>query len=47
VGSDEDCINRWLNDVCNSVLNEMAPSDPEFVSAVRKVRREDGKTEHS
>lgn len=46
-GSDEECINRWLNDVCNSVLSEMAPTDPEFVSTVRKVRREDGKTEHS
>lgn len=46
-GTDEDCINRWLNDVCNSVLNEMAPNDPEFVSSVRKVRRDDGKVEHS
>lgn len=46
-GTDEDCINRWLNDVCNSVLSEMAPADPEFVSSVRKVRRDDGKTEHS
>jgi hypothetical protein len=46
-GADEDCINRWLNDVCNSVLNEMAPSDPEFVSSIRRVRRDDGLTEHS
>lgn len=47
LGSDEECINRWLNDVCSSVLNEMAPTDPEFVSTVRKVRRDDGKVEHS
>ena len=46
-GTDEECINRWLNDVCNSILNEMAPSDPEFVSNVRRIRRDDGKTEHS
>ena len=46
-GSDEDCINRWLNDVCNSILSEMAPTDPEFVSSVRRVRRDDGKVEHS
>ena len=46
-GSDEDCINRWLNDVCNSILTEMAPTDPEFVSNVRRIRRDDGKTEHS
>jgi len=46
-GSDEDCINRWLNDVCNSILSEMAPTDPEFVTNVRRIRREDGKTEHS
>jgi hypothetical protein len=46
-GSDEDVINRWLNDVCNSILSEMAPTDPEFVSNVRRIRRDDGKTEHS
>jgi len=46
-GTDEECINRWLNDVCNSILNEMAPTDPEFVSNVRRIRRDDGKTEHS
>ena len=46
-GTDEDVINRWLNDVCNSILSEMAPTDPEFVSSVRRVRRDDGKVEHS
>ena len=46
-GIDEDVINKWLNDVCSSILSEMAPVDPEFVSNVRKVRRIDGKTEHS
>jgi len=46
-GTDEDVINRWLNDVCNSILAEMAPTDPEFVSNVRRIRRDDGKTEHS
>lgn len=46
-GSDEECINRWLNDVCNSVLNEMAPNDPELANNVRRIRREDGLTEHS
>ena len=47
VGIDEDVINKWLNDVCSSILSEMAPVDPEFVSNVRKVRRGDGKVEHS
>lgn len=47
VGIDEDVINKWLNDVCTSILSEMAPVDPEFVSNVRKVRRDDGKVEHS
>ena len=47
VGIDEDVINKWLNDVCTSILSEMAPIDPEFVSNVRKVRRGDGKVEHS
>jgi hypothetical protein len=47
VGIDEDVINKWLNDVCTSILSEMAPVDPEFVSNVRKVRRGDGKVEHS
>jgi hypothetical protein len=46
-GSDEEVINRWLNDVCNSILSEMAPTDPEFVTNVRRIRRDDGKTEHS
>lgn len=46
-GSEEDVINKWLNDVCYSVLDEMAISDPEFVRTVKSVRRGDGKTEHS
>lgn len=46
-GSEEDIINRWLNDVCSSVLDEMATNEPEFVRTVRTVRRDDGKTEHS
>lgn len=46
-GSEEDIINRWLNDVCLSVLDDVAPIDNEFVKTVRTVRRNDGKTEHS
>lgn len=46
-GSEEDIINRWLNDVCGSVMDEMAEKEPEFVRTVRTVRRDDGKTEHS
>lgn len=46
-GSDEDCINRWLNDICNSILDEMAQDDPEFVTTVKRIRRDDGKVEHS
>lgn len=45
--SDDDCINRWLNDVCLSVTEDMAQADPEFVTPVRKIRLPDGKTEHS
>lgn len=47
VGSEEEIINRWLNDVCSSVLDEMADKEPEFVRTVRTIRRDDGKTEHS
>lgn len=47
VGSDDDIINRWLNDVCSSILSEMAPVEPEFVSNVRRVRRGDGNVEVS
>lgn len=47
VGTEEEIINRWLNDVCLSVLDEVAPTDNEFVRTVRTVRRNDGKTEHS
>jgi hypothetical protein len=47
VGTEEEIINRWLNDVCLSVLDEVAPTDTEFVRTVRTVRRTDGKTEHS
>jgi hypothetical protein len=46
-GAEEDVINKWLNDVCSSVLDEMAEHDPNFVKTVRTVRRGDGKTEHS
>ena len=46
-GTDDEIVNRWLNDVCTSILSEMAPVDPEFVSSVRRVRREDGTVEHS
>ena len=46
-GTDEECINRWLNDICNSILSEMGPQDADFVTSIRKVRREDGTVEHS
>lgn len=46
-GGDEECINRWLNDVCNSVLNEMGQTDQDLANNVRRIRREDGLTEHS
>lgn len=46
-GSDEDCINRWLNDICNSILDDMAQEDPDFVTTVKRLRRNDGKVEHS
>ncbi len=46
-GSEEEIINRWLNDVCLGVLDEVNPTDNEFVRTVRTVRRNDGKTEHS
>ena len=46
-GTEEEIINKWLNDVCSSVLDEMSVSEPEFVRTVRTVRRGDGKTEHS
>lgn len=47
VGTEEEVINRWLNDVCLSVLDDVAPTENEFVKTVRTVRRSDGKTEHS
>ena len=47
VGTEEEIINRWLNDVCLSVLDDVAPVDNEFVKTVRTVKRPDGKTEHS
>lgn len=47
VGAEEEIINRWLNDVCLSVLDDVAPTDNEFVRTVRTVKRPDGKTEHS
>jgi hypothetical protein len=46
-GSEEDCINRWLNDVCYSVLEDMQQPEPEMLSTIRKIRLPDGKTEHS
>lgn len=46
-GSDDDCINRWLNDICFSVLEEMNQPEPEAISTIRKIRLPDGKTEHS
>lgn len=47
VGNEETIINHWLNDICNSILDEMVSNEPEFVRTVRSVRRDDGKTEHS
>jgi len=46
-GTEEIIINKWLNDICNSVLDEMAVNDLDFVRAVKTVRRDDGFTEHS
>lgn len=46
-GSDEDCVNRWLNDICFSVLDEMNQPEPELATTIRKIRLPDGKTEHS
>ena len=46
VGADDECINRWLNDVCYSVLEEMDQPEPEMINTVRKIRLPDGKTEH-
>lgn len=46
-GSDDECINRWLNDVCYSVLEEMDQPEPEMINTIRKIRLPDGKTEHS
>ena len=47
LGSDDDCINKWLNDVCLSVLDDLGQPEPETVSTVRRLRLPDGKTEHS
>lgn len=47
VGVEEEIINRWLNDVCASVLDDMSGTEPDFVRTVRTIRRGDGKTEHS
>lgn len=46
-GSDEDCINRWLHDVCYSVLDDMNQPEPELISPIKRVKLPDGKTEHS
>lgn len=45
-GTEETIINKWLNDICNSILDEMASNEPEFVRTVKSIRRDDGKTEH-
>lgn len=47
LGTDDDCINKWLNDVCYSVLEEMSQPELEIVNTIRKIRLPDGKTEHS
>ena len=46
VGAEDDVINKWLNDVCYSILDDMAQTEPDFVRTVKSVRRPDGKTEH-
>lgn len=46
-GTDDECISRWLNDICTSIIDEMGQTDQEFVTTVRKIRLPDGKTEHS
>ncbi len=46
-GTEEEIINRWLNDVCLSVIDDFGPVDNDFVRTVRTVKRPDGKTEHS
>lgn len=46
-GSDDDLINRWLNDICYSVLQEIDQPEPEMINTIRKIRLPDGKTEHS
>ena len=47
VGTEEEVINRWLNDVCLSVIDDFGPVENEFIRTVRSVKRPDGKTEHS
>jgi hypothetical protein len=47
IGTEEDCINKWLNDVCYSVLEEIQQPEPEMLNTIRKIRLPDGKTEHS
>ena len=46
-GSDDDCINKWLSDICFSVLDDMNQPEPELATTIRRVRLPDGKTEHS
>lgn len=46
-GTDEDCINKWLGDICYSVLDEMNQPEPELITPIKKIRLPDGKTEHS
>jgi hypothetical protein len=50
--SDEQVVERWLNDVCRSVAQEVQEEDPTFISAVqpttRKTRKgRKGKAEYS
>lgn len=52
--ADENVVNRWFDDVCRSVAESEGFAEPdEIVTAMfpsahtRRVRRDDGKTEHS
>ncbi len=46
MGTEEEIIDKWLNDVCGSIANEMNDDlIDSFVSTIKK--RDDGLTEHS
>lgn len=48
--TEEQIVEKWLNDVCRSVASEMMADDPAFVSAApvtRKRGRRKSKTEYS